>query len=141
MSRQERVAEAIKKEVSLIIHDELKDPRIGFVTIVRVEVTPDLRYAKVLFSVLGNEEQYEKTQAALDSAQGFVRKLVSERINLRLSPEIIFRPDRSAEYSVRILKALEEIKELEKPEKVEKPKTRKRVAREPKKSSRVRKKA
>ncbi|MBU1727209.1 MAG: 30S ribosome-binding factor RbfA [Candidatus Omnitrophica bacterium] len=142
MSRQERVAEAIKKEVSLIVHDELKDPRLGFVTIVRAEITHDLRYAKVFFSVLGNEEQYEKTQEALDSAQGYIRKLVSEKINLRFSPEIIFRPDKSAEYSVKIQQVLEEIKGLEKPveKKKAKPKTRKKVRGEPKKSGRVRKK-
>ncbi len=111
MSRQDRVTEAIRKEASLIIHDELNDPRLGFVTITRVEMTPDLRFAKIFFSVLGKDEDYKKTKAALDSASGFIRKLIAERINLRLAPEIAFYEDRSSEYSVRIEEVLNQIKE------------------------------
>ncbi|MDD5432178.1 MAG: 30S ribosome-binding factor RbfA [Candidatus Omnitrophica bacterium] len=114
MGRIDKVAEAIKKEVSLIIHDELKDPRLGFVTITNVEVTKDLRVAKIFFSVLGKEEDRKKTKAALDSASGFIRKHVTETINLKFSPEIIFREDRSSEYSCRIEEVLNEIKEMEK---------------------------
>jgi len=113
MSRQERVSVAIKKEVSLIIHDKLKDPRLGFVTITGVEVTKDLRNAKVFFSVLGSQEDYKKTQDALDSALGLVRSLVADRLAMRFAPEIIFRQDRSSEYSVRIEEVLNEIKTLE----------------------------
>lgn len=112
-ARQDRVAEAIRQEASLIIHDKLKDPRLGFVTISRVEVTQDLRYAKIFFSVLGNEESYKRTKEALDSAAGFVRKLVAQRLNLRFAPEIAFYEDRSTEYSVRIEEVLNEIKELD----------------------------
>ena len=117
MSRQDKVREAIRREVSLILHEELKDPRLGFVTITRVELTPDLRYAKVFFSVLGKEQDYDKTKEALDSALGFIRKLLAERINLRFAPEIIFREDHSKEYSVRIQEVLDEIKEQNEPEK------------------------
>ena len=60
MLRHDKVTQAIKKEISNIIHDELKDPRLGFVTITRVEMTADLRYAKVFFSVLGKEEEHKK---------------------------------------------------------------------------------
>jgi len=144
MSRQDRVAEAIKKEASLIIHDELKDPRLGFVTITSVELSHDLRYAKILFSVLGEEEDYRKTKEALDSALGFIRKLIAQRINLRFAPEIIFREDRSTEYSVKIQKVLDEIKELSKPasSSVEAAGTdRKEKRSEHKKSRRLRKKA
>jgi ribosome-binding factor A len=115
MGRQKRVAEAIKKEVSCILHDEMKDPRLGFVTITQVQVSPDLGFAKVFFSVLGKEEDRKKTKEALDSARGFIRKLVSERINLRLSPELSFKEDISTEYSVHIQKVLEEIKRLNEP--------------------------
>ena len=111
MSRQERVAEAIKKEVSLIIHDELNDPRLGFVTITGAEVSQDLRHAKITFSVLGKDEEHKKTQAALDSALGFIRRLLAQRVKLMFAPEIIFREDRSTEYSVRIEEVLNEIKE------------------------------
>ena len=117
MSRQDKVAEAIKQEVSLIIHDELKDPRLGFITITKVEVTHDLSYAKVFFSVLGTEEECKKTREALDSALGYVRKLVSERINLRFAPEIAFSEDKSTEYSVHIQKLLDEIRGKDEPKK------------------------
>lgn len=144
MSRKDKVIEAIREEISMILHGELKDPRLGFVTITRVELTQDLRSAKVFFSVLGKEEDYEKTREALDSALGFIRKLIAERINLRLAPEIIFKEDRSSEYSVRIQQVIEEIKELNEP----RPppdgaavlKTRKEGRGEPKKSRRLRKK-
>lgn len=111
MPRPEKVAEALKKEVSTIIHDELKDPRLGFVTITRVELTRDLRYAKIFFSVLGKEDECKKTKAALDSALGFIRRLVAQRIRLRFAPEITFKYDRSCEYSFRIEQVLAEIKE------------------------------
>jgi len=108
------VAEAIRKEVSTILQGELKDPRLGFVTITNVEVTADLRYAKIFFSVLGNDEDYAKTKKALDSGLGFIRKLIAQRIQLRFAPELSFREDRSSEYSVHIQKVLDEIKELDK---------------------------
>lgn len=117
MSRKDKVTEAIREEISLIVHDKLKDPRLGFVTITKVELTPDLRSAKVFFSVLGKEEDYKKTKEALDSASGFIRRLVAQRINLRFAPEIIFKEDKSSEYSVRIQEVLEEIKELNEPKK------------------------
>lgn len=117
MARLDKVAEAIRKEASIIIHDELKDPRLGFVTITGVELTPDLRFAKVFFSVLGKEEDYKKTKKALDSALGFIRRLIAQRINLRFAPEIVFREDRSSEYSVKIQEVLDQIKELNEPKK------------------------
>lgn len=111
MARRDRVTEAIRKEVSLIIHEELKDPRLGFVTVIKVELTPDLRFAKVFYSVLGKEEEHKKTKKALDSALGFIRRLIAQRINLRFAPEIVFKEDRSGEYSVRIEEVLNELKE------------------------------
>lgn len=111
MSRQERVQEALKKEVSSIIHGELNDPRLGFITITRVEVSEDLRCAKVFFSVLGKDKEYKKAKQALDSALGFIRRLVAQRIRLRFAPEIIFKEDRSSQYSIRIQEVLNEINE------------------------------
>ena len=136
MSRAEKVSEAIRQEASIIMHDQLNDPRVGFVTVTKVEVTPDLRTAKIYYSVLGNEEDHKRTKEALDSAMGFIRKLIAERINLRIAPEIFLREDRSTEYSVRIEEVLNEIKQSSQPEK----KTRKEAKSEPKKSRRVRKK-
>ncbi|TRZ96404.1 30S ribosome-binding factor RbfA [bacterium] len=117
MPRYEKVAEAIKREASLIIHDELKDPRLGFVTITGVELTQDLRYAKIFFSVLGKDEDYKRTKGVLDSASGFIRKLIAQRVKLRFAPEITFREDRSGEYSIKIQSILDQIKELDEPKK------------------------
>ncbi len=117
MARADKVAEAIRQEVSKIIHDELNDPRLGFVTITRVEVTADLRYAKIFFSVLGSKEDQSRTKKALDSALGYIRSLIAGRIQLRFAPEIAFREDRSVEYSVRIEEVLNQIKELNEPKK------------------------
>jgi ribosome-binding factor A len=124
MARYERIAEAIRKEVSTIIHDELKDPRLGFITIVRVELTHDLQSARIFYSVLGSDKERENSRMALDSALGFIRRLIGQRIMLRIVPELMFKEDRSIEYSVRIEEILQEIKTTD----------------EPKKRSRVRKK-
>jgi len=144
MSRQDRVREAVRREASIILHEELKDPRLGFITVTRVEMTPDLRYAKIFFSVLGKEEDYKKTQEALDSALGFIRSKIAQRINLRFAPDISFQADHSSEYSVRIQEVLEEIKHLpgtESPgEKKTKPRKKTEVRRERKKGHRLHKK-
>jgi len=145
MSRLDRISEAIRKEVSLILHDELKDPRLGFVTVTGVELSQDLRYAKIFFSVLGSPEDYNKTKEALDSALGFIRRLIAQRINLRFAPEIIFKEDRSSEYSVRIQEVLEEIKQIggasdARDDAQKKASKRKEEQREPKKSRRLHKK-
>lgn len=114
MARHEKVAEVIRREVSSIIHDELKDPRLGFITITRVEMPADLSFARIFYSVLGDQQAQEKSKEALDSANGFIRRLIGQRIQLRLVPEIIFKQDKSSEYSIRIQQVLDEIKELEK---------------------------
>jgi ribosome-binding factor A len=112
--RKEKVQDAIQKEVSDIIRNEMKDPRLGFVTITAVEVSDDLRHAKIFFSVLGKEEDFKKTEEALQSALGYIRTLLAERIQLRFAPEIMFRIDKSSMYSVHIDEVLNEIKELDK---------------------------
>jgi len=115
MLRHVKLAEAIKKEVSIIVHDELNDPRLGFVTITHVELTDNYRYAKIFFSVLGQEEEHKKTKAALDSALGFIRMLIAKRIRLRFAPELAFKEDSSGEYGMKIERILEEINELSPP--------------------------
>ena len=110
MSRRERVQEAIKQEVSSIIHDELKDPRIGFATVTRVEISPDLKYAKIYVSVLGKEKQDNSTFVALEKAKGFIRRLLAQRMKLRFTPEVACKEDRSAEYSIYISKKIDELK-------------------------------
>ncbi|MFA4889308.1 MAG: 30S ribosome-binding factor RbfA [Candidatus Omnitrophota bacterium] len=133
MPRYEKIAEEIRKEASLIIHDELNDPRLGFVTVTRVEMAKDLRFGKIFYSVLGSDADYKRTKKALDSALGFIRKLISERVNLKFAPEIAFCEDRSSEYGVRIEEVLNQIKELES-------KTQKELPDVPKKGRRLRKK-
>jgi ribosome-binding factor A len=113
MARKEKVQEAILKEVSSILQDKMHDPRLGFVTITAVEVTADLRYAKVYYSVLGKDEDAAKTKEALDSALGYIRTLVAERIQLRFAPEIVFKRDTSSQYGSRIEEVLNEIKEMD----------------------------
>ncbi len=112
--RVQRVAEEIKQEIGKIIHDELKDPRIGFVTITKVDLSPDLRYASVYFSVLGTKKELRDTQVGLARSAGFIRKLLGRRMKLRYTPQVTFRLDESAEYSIRISEVLEKIKNKDK---------------------------
>lgn len=108
-----RVGEQLKKELSGLIQTELKDPRVGFVTVTGVEVTNDLSQAKVYLSVLGDDQQKEDTLKALMKANGFLRSELGKRIRLRHTPELIFKFDTSIEYGSRIEKLLDEIKHEE----------------------------
>jgi ribosome-binding factor A len=105
--RAERVAEAMLVELSNMIQRELKDPRIGFLSLTRVEVSRDLAKAKVYVSVL-NPDQAEDTLAGLKSAQGFLRGEVARRLKLRLAPQLDFRLDDSIRESVHIHQLLKE---------------------------------
>lgn len=103
-----RVAEAIKEEISDIIHHGIKDPRVGFASITAVEVSRDFRHAKVFVSVLGDEVQKADTIKGLESASGFIRSELGKRVRLHHTPEILFRLDESIEHSVRITRILRE---------------------------------
>lgn len=100
--RANRVAEQIKIEISDIINNKIKDPRIGFLTITDVEVTGDLQQAKVYFSVLGEEEEREASMLGLNKATGFIRSEIGRRIRLRKVPEISFEYDVAYEYGSHI---------------------------------------
>ena len=104
-----RVSEQIKKELSHIIQQELKDPRIGFITVTGVETTGDLSQARVYLSVLGSDEQKEATLKALASGTGFLRSELGKRMKLRHTPELLFKFDSSIEYGSRIESLLEDI--------------------------------
>jgi ribosome-binding factor A len=106
-----RVGELLKEEISQIVLREMKDPRIGFVSVTDVEVSGDLRHAKVFISVYGSDKEKEETLEGLQQAQGFVRKLVGERIKIHHTPEIIFRYDDSIENGVHISEIIKELKE------------------------------
>ncbi|MBI3636545.1 MAG: 30S ribosome-binding factor RbfA [Candidatus Rokubacteria bacterium] len=107
--RLERVNQLIREEVSLLLQRELKDPRLGFVTVTEVETSPDLRMAKVFVSVLGNEEQWAASLAALGSARGFIRNWLRQNLDLRVTPVLEFRADRSMEHAARIQELLKQI--------------------------------
>jgi ribosome-binding factor A len=112
-TRQQKVEELIKIEVSDIIQREMKDPRMGFVTVTGVDTSPDLRYARVYFSVLGDETQKKGSMKALKSAAGFVRAELGKRIRMRTIPEIEFRFDTTIEEGARIFELLQKIKQDE----------------------------
>lgn len=111
--RLNKVAQAIKEEVAQIVQQEIKDPRIGFVTISRVTVTPDLEHAAIYFSILEGHGDWAKTEAGLKSAQGYVRRLLGERLRIRVTPEVIFRPDPSVAESIRMSKLIDELNKKE----------------------------
>ena len=104
--RVEKVQELMKQEISEIILRELKDPRIGFVTVTSVECTGDLREAKVYVSLMGSEQQVKDCWAGLISSLGFIRREIGRRIRLRFTPEITFTLDKSLDYSAHIQELL-----------------------------------
>ncbi|MCL6635421.1 MAG: 30S ribosome-binding factor RbfA [Peptococcaceae bacterium] len=111
--RPERLAEAIKKEVSELLRDEIKDPRIGFASITAVEVSSDLRYARVFVSVFGPPEDRQASIEALQKAQGFIRGEIGRRIRLRHVPEITFKLDESIGRGSRVIELLNRVREKE----------------------------
>lgn len=109
-TRISRVNDEILKEVSQIIRAELKDPRIGSMTsVIRIETTPDLKYCKVHVSVLGNDEEKDSVMKGLKSAAGFIRRLIAQRVNLRITPEFTFKLDESAEYAIHMDQLIKKI--------------------------------
>ncbi|OGW84538.1 MAG: ribosome-binding factor A [Omnitrophica bacterium RIFCSPLOWO2_01_FULL_45_10] len=108
--RPGRVQEALRQEISRIVQNEVKDPRLGFITITNVEITRDLRYAKVYFSVLGESKDKRLTLKALNSAKGYMKNLISERIKLRFMPEIVFKIDESFADTKKITDILDNLK-------------------------------
>ena len=111
--RVEKLQELMKQEVSQMILRELKDPRIGFVTVTQVEVTGDLREAKIYVSIMGNEQQVKDSWQGLQSALGFIRREIGKRIRLRFTPEISFALDKSLDYSAHIQELLQKIRNCE----------------------------
>lgn len=112
-TRPERVAQFLKEELSQIIREELKDPRIGFVTITRVDITADLRYARVYVSIMGEEKEKKKTFRGLESARGFMKRIIGDRIRMRYTPEIVFKIDDSIEYNIHLSKVIDGVKKTE----------------------------
>jgi ribosome-binding factor A len=107
--RTRQVGELIKEEVADIIRREVKDPRIGFFSLTGVQMSPDLRFARVYVSVLGTEDERVETLTALRSASGFIRHHLKPRLRMRQIPELDFRDDRSMEHAAEIARTLSEI--------------------------------
>ncbi|MEK7375598.1 MAG: 30S ribosome-binding factor RbfA [Candidatus Margulisiibacteriota bacterium] len=110
MSRSDRVAERIKIEVSDIIARQVDDPRIGFVTITSVKVTPDIKYAKIYLSVLGSEEEKKEALEGILSAKNFIKVKLCSKLELRSMPEITFEFDASLEKATKLWTLMQKIK-------------------------------
>lgn len=107
--RSEKIAEAIHETVSSVLSRGLNDPRIGFVTIIAVEINEDLTLARIFFTVIGDEDAKKNTEAGLNSAKGYIRKELGRVLTMRHIPEIVFKYDHSQEYGNRIDSILREI--------------------------------
>ncbi len=107
--RKRQVGDLLRDEVSFLIQRGLKDPRIGFTSVTRVEVSPDLRYATIFVSVLGTEEEQSETLVALNSASGFIRHELGPKLTMRNIPMVSFRLDRSMQHAENVARLLREI--------------------------------
>ena len=110
MSKNEKMNHICQRAISEIIQFELKDPKVGFVTITDVQVTNDNSYAKVFVSFLGRQERAEAGLKALNRSKGFIRSALAKRLSIRKTPEIIFQLDNSLEQGNKIERILSELK-------------------------------
>lgn len=109
-NRLNRINEELRKEISNIISFELKNPdATGLISVTKVKITPDLKYAKVYISML-NSKNNEKTLEALKKSAGYIRTIIAKRINLRITPELVFEEDNSMEYGMKIDSILKDLK-------------------------------
>lgn len=109
--RQEQLGEAIAHELSELIRSRMQDPRIGFASVTNVELSADLRHAKVFISVLGSPEEQHATMKALSHGAGFLRHELAQRLTVRYTPELSFRLDESIAHGARVAQLLRELDE------------------------------
>ena len=109
-TRQNKVRELLREEISDILLRELKDPRLGFITITDVEITGDLQHARVFVSVMGSETERAENLAVLKCAQHFVRESLKRRISMKVLPDVEFRSDNSVDQAIRMLELMEQIR-------------------------------
>lgn len=107
--RRQQVGDLLRDHISEIIQREMRDPRLGFVSITRVEVSPDVRMARVFVSVYGSEDEQRNALVALTRATGFVRRQLGDRLEMRFTPEISFRLDRSMQHAETVARLLNDI--------------------------------
>jgi ribosome-binding factor A len=110
--RPQRLALEIQHEISMMLFRDLKDRRIGFVTITGVDMSPDLRHARVFVSTMGSETEKKASLEALGHAAGWIRHELGRRIRMKFLPEIVFRADSSQEYGEHIDHLLDEAKKM-----------------------------
>lgn len=108
--RADKLAHELRMQISLILGREMRDPRVGFVTVTDVRLSSDLRYARVFVSVLGSVKEQQQTLVVLNEAASYIRRILSSRVRLRHSPELTFIFDESVESGARIEQVLEEVK-------------------------------
>lgn len=111
--RTERLGEEIREEVSAIVGGELKDPRIGLVTVTRVTLAADLRNARVFVAVTGTEKERAQSLAGLRKAAGFIRHALGQSLRLRYTPELHFIHDEGLDATERVAQLLDEVKASE----------------------------
>jgi len=111
--RTDRVSELIKREVGRILIREIKDPKLQFVTITSVKVSPDLKYSRIYYTIMGDASQRELTQQKLDHACGFMRSQIGKNLSLRYVPELKFYYDEVADYAANVERLLRDIKKGE----------------------------
>ncbi len=107
--RSSRVGDQIRREISEIILLMLKDPQLGFITITDVELTDDLRYARIFYSVLGDEKQKKQSREGLERARGFIQREIGKRVRLKNTPQISFKYDDSIEKGAKIEQLLKQV--------------------------------
>ncbi|ARQ06743.1 30S ribosome-binding factor RbfA [Macrococcoides canis] len=107
--RSERVGEQLKKEISEIINQKLKNPNVGFVTVTEVEVTGDLSLATVYVTVLGEEKERKKSLEGLEKSKGFIKSEIAHRMDLRIVPDLKFKYDESIDYGNKIERMIAEL--------------------------------
>lgn len=111
MSRRiDRLEEACKEELSEILRRETKDPRVGFVTITQVKLTADLRHARVYVSIMGTDEEVQRTLAGLESAKGHLRTRLGKHLRLKYLPEIEFNYDQVTQEALRLEKVMKRVR-------------------------------
>lgn len=108
-SRSQRVAEQIRRELAELIRLEVKDPRVGFITLTDVEITPDYAHAKVFFTSMSGEEGLEDILAGLRRASGFLRRELGRRVRIHTTPELHFHYDKSVEQGSRLSQLIDEV--------------------------------
>ena len=109
--RPQRLALQIQQEISLMISRDMKDRRIGFVTVTGVQLTPDLRHARIFISLMGSETEKAESLETLNHATGWIRHELGQRIRTKFLPDIVFLTDTSQDYGERIDKLIAQIHE------------------------------